>query len=236
MRRNGGVTAYERLRAERPELFTNDPGGVDILVEPDEIRAARESVGADEPVGVVYTDRFVTLVRDAVRFPGGRLGLYVRLLHNGPTPGAVILPLLNPPEAEDGGDGAAGGVRIVLVEHYRHATRAWHWEAPRGLAEAGDRTPGESARRELDEETGSRAEELIPLGSVHPDTGLIGGSVALYAARIGGVGLPAAGEGIRRVEARPWREVERMIGAGEITDSFTIAAFTRARCAGLLGP
>ncbi|MFF0445649.1 NUDIX hydrolase [Streptomyces sp. NPDC004609] len=214
------MTAYDRLRTERPELFGNDPEGIDILLDPAEVEEARRAVGTDEPVGVVYADRYVTLLRDAVRFPGGALGLYVRLVHTESSPGVVVLPLV-------------GGDRIVLVEHYRHATRAWHWELPRGMAAREDTSGEDNAVRELREELGVVARELIPLGPVHPDTGLLGGCVEMYAARVDGVGVLDAAEGIRRAVARPWWEVERMIASGEVSDGFTIAAFTRARLAGL---
>ncbi|MBT2383763.1 NUDIX hydrolase [Streptomyces sp. ISL-11] len=217
------VTPYDRLRAARPELFGNAPGGIDILLDPQAIEEARRSAGgtADAPVGVVYADRFVTLVRDAVRFPGGSLGLYIRMVSTAASPGAVVLPLI-------GADG------VVLVEHYRHATRAWHWEAPRGMGAPGA-TGAESAVRELAEELGTEATELIPLGRVHPDTGLLGDHVELYAARIRSTGALDTAEGIRQAAVLPWPKVAEMIGDGAITCAFTIAVFTRARLNGLLG-
>ncbi|MEV6671852.1 NUDIX hydrolase [Streptomyces sp. NPDC051162] len=221
--REEAASAYDRLRADRPELFGNDPGGIDILLDPDAVEEARRSAGCgeDEQVGVVYADRFVTVVRDAVRFPGGSLGLYVRMLSTATGPGAVILPLV-------GADG------VVLVEHYRHATRAWHWELPRGMGLPG--APGaETAARELAEELGTPPTELIPLGRVHPDSGLLGDHVELYAARVERVGALDAAEGIRRAVTLPWPEVAAMIADGTITCAFTIAALTRARLRGVLG-
>ncbi|WP_424890606.1 NUDIX hydrolase [Streptomyces sp. XH2] len=231
------ATPYDRLRATRPELFGNAPGGIDILLDPAEVEEARRAAhgapaaGAPEegappaddppPVGVVYADRFVTLVRDAVRFPGGALGLYIRMLSTDASPGAVVLPLT-----------ATGDV--VLVEHYRHATRSWHWEVPRGMGAPGA-TGAESAARELAEEIGAEATEWIPLGRLHPDSGLLGDHVELFAARIGGFGVPETSEGIRRIVTRPWPEVSGMVAEGEITCGFTIAVLTRALLNGLLG-
>ncbi|MFF7729244.1 NUDIX hydrolase [Streptomyces sp. NPDC008001] len=231
------ASPYDRLRATRPELFGNTPGGIDILLDPAEVEEARRAAegtahGAPEtgeaaapsapaPVGVVYADRFVTLVRDAVRFPGGALGLYVRMLSTAGSPGAVVLPLTTT------GD-------IVLVEHYRHATRSWHWEVPRGMGAPGA-TGEESAVRELAEEIGAQPLELISLGRLHPDTGLLGDHVELFAARIGGFGSPETSEGIRRIVTRPWPDVAEMIATGAITCAFTIAVLTRALLNGLLG-
>ncbi|MEV4501956.1 NUDIX hydrolase [Streptomyces klenkii] len=242
MREETEATPYERLRDARPELFGNSPGGIDILLDPADVEEARRAAegmagepaagaaagspdgtaaGASAPVGVVYADRFVTLVRDAVRFPGGALGLYLRMLSTAASPGAVVLPLTTT------GD-------VVLVEHYRHATRSWHWEVPRGMGAPGA-TGAESAVRELAEEIGAEATELISLGRMHPDSGLLGDHVELFAARIAGFGPPETSEGIRRIVTRPWPEVSGMVAAGEITCGFTIAVLTRALLNGLLG-
>ncbi|MEU2548456.1 NUDIX hydrolase [Streptomyces roseolus] len=206
------VRRYERLREERPELFRNDPGGIEILTDP----AAVEAAG-----GVVYQDRYLLLVRDPVRFPDGRPGAYLRALAPVAEPGCVVLPLL------DGG--------VVLIEHYRHATRSWHWEVPRGFGTAG-LSGAENAAKELGEEIGARVRELVPLGEVHPDTGLLGDRALLFAAYVDGVGRLAGGEGIRAARTVPFAEAEAMVADGRITDGFTLAVLTRARLAGLVGP
>jgi 8-oxo-dGTP pyrophosphatase MutT (NUDIX family) len=57
---------------------------------------------------------------------------------------------------------------VVLIRQYRHGTREVTLEIPGGIVEAGD-SPQEAARRELLEETGYEAEEMIGLGFVHPN-------------------------------------------------------------------
>ncbi|MFE5481784.1 NUDIX hydrolase [Streptomyces sp. NPDC056527] len=203
------VRRYELLRSERPELFRNDPGGIEILTDPTAVEAAG---------GVLYQDPYVMLVRDAVRFPDGRTGTYIRSVSAAAEPGCVILPLL--------GDG------MVLIEHYRHATRSWQWEIPRGFGTRG-LTGEANAAKELGEEIGARVRELIPLGSLHPDSGVTGDRVLLFAARIGAVGRLGVGEGIRSSLTLPFADAEAMIADGRITDGFTIATMTRARLAGL---
>ncbi|NML49978.1 NUDIX hydrolase [Streptomyces sp. R302] len=205
------VRRYERLRGERPELFRNEPGGIEVLVDPAAVAAAG---------GVVYADPYLLVVRDAVRFPDGRPGAYVRALAPVAAPGCVVLPLL------DGG--------VVLIEHYRHATRSWHWEVPRGFGTAG-LSAAENAAKEIGEEIGARVRELVPLGEVHPDTGLIGDRALLFAAYVDGVGRLAGGEGIRAARTVPFAEAEAMVADGRITDGFTLAVLTRARLAGLVG-
>ncbi|SEC86695.1 NUDIX hydrolase [Streptomyces sp. TLI_105] len=202
---------YARLLAERPELFRNEPGGIEILTAPDAVAAAG---------GVVYQDPYVMLVRDPVRFPDGRTGAYIRAVSATAEQGCVVLPLL------DGG--------VVLIEHYRHATRSWLWEVPRGFGTAG-LTGEANARKELDEEIGAQVRKLVPLGEVHPDSGLTGDRVLLFAAYVDGIGRLAVGEGIREARTVPFAEAEAMIADGRITDGFTIAVLTRARLAGLTG-
>ncbi|MFC0599287.1 NUDIX hydrolase [Streptomyces palmae] len=218
------MTSYQELRAARPDLFRNEPGGIEIL--PQEVTAedARRGAGA---VGVVYADPYITVVRDPVRFPDGSPGLYVRVLPSTERPGVVVLPIT--------GDG-----EVLLIEQYRHATRAWHLEAPRGGGESPD--PAADAARELAEETGEEAVELVPLGELHPDTGLLAASVRLYAAHLATrtrqpeePGVRGAGpEAIRRTVLVTAAEAERMMADGRITDGFTLAVLTRARLAGLL--
>ncbi|MEO3842718.1 NUDIX hydrolase [Streptomyces sp. B22F1] len=205
---------YLELRRDRPGLFANQPGGIEIL---DGVTAV-DGV----PVGVVYRDPYVTIVRDPVRFPDGRRGTYIRLLEApGSPPGTVTLPLLG------------GGAEVVLVEHYRHATRGWHVEVPRGFGTPGLGGP-ENAAKEIAEEIGATVREIVPLGRLHPDTGLAGGHAELYAVHVDGYGEPGRGEGIRRTFSVPPAEAEDLVRTERITDAFTIAVLARARLAGLL--
>ncbi|WP_326797657.1 NUDIX hydrolase [Streptomyces sp. NBC_01808] len=204
---------YLKLRRDHPGLFLNEPGGIEIL---DGVTAV-DGV----PVGVVYRDPYVTVVRDPVRFPDGRRGTYIRLLDAAGAPGVVALPLLG------------GGAEVVLLEHYRHATRAWHVEVPRGFGTPGLSAP-ENAAKEVAEEIGATARGIVPLGRLHPDTGLVGGHTELYAVHIDGYGEPGRPEGIRRVFSVLPAEAEDLVRTGRITDAFTIAVLARARLAGLL--
>ncbi|MBU0717688.1 MAG: NUDIX hydrolase [Planctomycetes bacterium] len=52
--------------------------------------------------------------------------------------------------------------RIVMIRNYRHAVERELWELPAGTCEP-DESPIETARRELAEETGYRADEITPL-------------------------------------------------------------------------
>ncbi|MCA2200823.1 NUDIX hydrolase [Streptomyces griseoincarnatus] len=207
------LEAYEAMRRDHPELFRNDESGDGIdIVDPEDADAPRE-------VGVVYSDPYIRLLRDPVRFPDGRTGTYVRLLGYTLAPAAAVLPLLDD--------------RVVLLENYRHATRSWHWEIPRGFGTEG-LTAEENALKELQEEIGAQTLSITPVGAVHPDSGLQAQSVRLFVARLAGVGDTEKGAGIRRVVLLTPQELDSKILDGSVTDGFTLAAMTQARLRNLL--
>ncbi|MET9449415.1 NUDIX hydrolase [Streptomyces cinerochromogenes] len=239
------MNRYEALRRDVPEWFRDDPGGVRILTDPALIRDARRraatagqrghgglfgalrarlrAVLRPVPAGVVSAGRYLWYLRDPVRFPDGRLGLYDRILPPpGSSPGVVVLPLLGPER------------RVVLIEHHRHATRSRHWEVVRGFGDPGA-TPTENVTRELREEIAATPATVIPLGELHPDTGLLSHKVFLYAACVDAIGAVERGEAIARAITVTPAEAEEMVADGRITDGFTIAALYRARLAGVFG-
>lgn len=213
--------SYAALVAERPELFVNPPGAAyEILLD----RREQEAAGGD--IGVLYSDPYVILVRDAVRFRNGAVGGYIRVCGAAPGVGAAVLPVL-----PDG--------RVVLLRHFRHADRRWYWELPRGFAD-GDADGAATALRELAEELGHPVVELVRLGAVNTDTGTRVGADEIYLARLGRVtpGDPepsdARLEGIDEVRTVTAVELAALIAGGEITDGFTLAAYALATARGLL--
>ncbi|MEU0932905.1 NUDIX hydrolase [Embleya sp. NPDC005971] len=238
IRREAALAAYEELGAERPELFANPPGAAfEIILDrptqdavADEV--AQRSVAAGFPascgdVGVVYRDPYLMVVRDAVRFRSGRVGTYIRLVGGSAGPGAAVLPVL-----DDG--------RIVLINHFRHADRSWHWEIPRGFGDPDDASGEATAAREVREELGCPAVELSWLGAINTDSGMSGGRDVIHLARIAAAALPAdpsgdgTEEGIDRIRVVTPDELRAMILDGEITDAYTLAAYAFALTRGLL--
>jgi 8-oxo-dGTP pyrophosphatase MutT (NUDIX family) len=55
---------------------------------------------------------------------------------------------------------------VVLIKQYRHGVRDVLLEIPGGIVEPGD-TPLDAAIRELKEETGYTAKEMVFLGATH---------------------------------------------------------------------
>jgi ADP-ribose pyrophosphatase len=63
--------------------------------------------------------------------------------------------------------------RIPIVRQFRPAVEVYTWELPAGLVEEGE-APSDTCRRELLEETGLIAKDVVPLGVWFPDTGRLG--------------------------------------------------------------
>jgi ADP-ribose pyrophosphatase len=116
--------------------------------------------------------------------------------------------------------------QVIMVEQWRHGTRSVHLETPGGLMEQGE-SPEQSARRELLEETGYKAGEIVKLGTIHPNPA-IQNNVQHYilakdCQKIAELRLDHA-EDIN-VKLVPLAGVTRMIQAGEITHGIVIGGF-----------
>ncbi|WP_422745534.1 NUDIX domain-containing protein [Mycobacterium sp. WMMD1722] len=160
----------------------------------------------------VYRNDWLVLREDAIRRPDGTDGIYSVV--DKPTYALVI--------ACDDGD------RVKLVEQFRYPLGLRRWEFPQGTAPGrADMDPEALAARELREETGLRAENITRLGLLDVAPGVSSQRGWVFLA----TGL-TEGEHDREHEEQDMRsawfsraEVERMIGAGEITDSQSIAAY-----------
>lgn len=206
------LAAYNNYRVQHPEQFVNPPDAAFELVTDE---SEQLKVGA----GIMYQDDYSILLRDAVRFRNGQVRPYTRVMPANDHGGAAVLPVL--------------GDEIVLLNHQRHATRASHWEIPRGFAEAGE-PPEDTARREIREELEVADLELVYLGRMHPDTGASSVCTALYLARLGAVGKLEREEGIDDIRLVTFSSFSDMVRSGEVTDSFTLAAAFQASLRTLL--
>lgn len=130
-------------------------------------------------------------------------------------PGAVVLvPLL-----DDG--------RVVLIRNYRHAVDRVLLEVPAGTAKIGE--PFEvTAHRELQEETGYRAESMEAILEFFPCPGASGERMVVY--RCTGLIAGAPQREIdeeMEVELVDFKEALAMIDDGRIIDGKTIIALWR---------
>ncbi|MDA0578030.1 MAG: NUDIX hydrolase [Verrucomicrobia bacterium] len=120
--------------------------------------------------------------------------------------------------------------RFVLVRQYRKAVEREMLEAVAGTLNRGE-DPVICAHRELSEESGYRARELIPLGSVVPAPGYTDERLHLFYARLHeaqGALHTDADEHVCVVYLTA-EEIERDIAAGTIDDAKTLAVWLRYR-------
>ncbi len=205
-------------------------GGITILLGENEIQEVEaymaqklEAKGLPAEwaqVGLAYQDQYGMILRDAVRFPGGALGTYIRFIGSvDGGPGAIVLPLHQ-------------GL-VLLVRRFHHATRTWHLEIPIGLGLKGV-SGEENARRVLVEEIGATISRLLSIGELEEGPGLTKSPAKLFYAEVGSYGEVNTHDGIAEVLQVTVPEFERMMRDNEITDSFTIIAYLRAKLQDLL--
>jgi ADP-ribose pyrophosphatase len=72
--------------------------------------------------------------------------------------------------------------RVVMVNQYRHGCGRVFLELPGGLIDGDDLNPQETAARELLEETGYRAKDLVLLARTYPQPALLNHSGFTYVA------------------------------------------------------
>lgn len=125
---------------------------------------------------------------------------------------------------------------VVLVDQYRATIDDYLVEIPAGMRDKSGEPDLETAKRELEEETGYRAREWRPLGRMLSTPGVSSGWVELYLATgLENVGATPEGpeELAMSVLLVNFDEAVRMCMESEITDSKSVIGVLRA--ARLLG-
>ncbi len=173
---------FSHIKQSAQSRGNHHAGEIEIVVDPLQISRiikiqqerllkkgfSQEDAAQFSRVGIVSEDPYWIWIRDAVYFPKGVSGTYDRLISH--SSGVAVLPVL--PSGE-----------IVLNLNYRHATRSWELEIPRG-GTLPEETFEEAALRELKEETGCIASSLTFLGEMAPDTGVLSSVTPLFLAQI----------------------------------------------------
>jgi len=224
---------YEFLISHFSHLFANNENGqLKIITDFQQIaswqkkekaRLAKQGLPQEwADIGVVLDDPYIVMVRDLVQFPNGQMRGYIRLLSRADLlggQGVAVLPCIES--------------SLLLLRQFRHATRSWHLEIPRGFGEP-DTSPMQQAQTEIQEEIDGVVEELLDLGELHVNTSMEGHATKLFLAKLRSVGQPEHSEGIQSIKRVRVNKFKALISNGSITDSFTIAAYTRARLRGLI--
>jgi 8-oxo-dGTP pyrophosphatase MutT (NUDIX family) len=114
---------------------------------------------------------------------------------------------------------------VVFIELYRHGIEAPSLEIPGGMIDPEDLDPMAAAAREMREETGYEAEQLVPLGVVHPNPAIQGNRCHTFLAenaRLVGDLQSDETEEIR-VVLHPVGDVPRLLREGLITHALVVA-------------
>lgn len=166
-------------------------------------------------------NRLMQVFLDEIEGAGGQrvndfLVLAPRQHSEGLVTGVAVLPVL---------DGRFGLLRV-----YRHPVRAFMWEVPRGFVEAGE-NDSVSALRELEEETGLTCDprDMVDLGTVAPEAGIMAGRTRLYAAT---KCRRERAQEVNELGHKEFRLLNReamiaMSRSGEIEDANTLVAWYR---------
>lgn len=114
---------------------------------------------------------------------------------------------------------------VLLIRQFREALASAVLEIPAGIRDVEGEEASETARRELQEETGYRATSLRPLGRIHSSPGFTDEVLELYVAEAEPGEAPE--EGIE-VVLMPLGEAVRAVVTGSITDAKTVVGLLLA--------
>ena len=117
--------------------------------------------------------------------------------------------------------------KVVMVRQYRHGIERVCLELPGGLVSPADDSPELSAQRELLEETGYRADEIILLGECFPQPAILSNKCLFYLAKNAAEVQPQqldSGEDIEIIKI-PLQEIPARIKNKEIDHGMVILAF-----------
>ncbi|MDP6912114.1 MAG: NUDIX hydrolase [Acidimicrobiales bacterium] len=157
---------------------------------------------------VLHVGHVITLARATFEGPAGEV-MERDVVHH---PGAVAVVALD-------------GDEVVLVRQYRPVLEREMLELPAGKLDVPGEDRPTAARRELVEEAGLDAVDLIELGSFHNSIGFSDEATTIYLATELVPATPLAAsieEEYLTVERVGLDEVEGLIGDGTITDAKTI--------------
>lgn len=163
-----------------------------------------ERTVATEPI---FEGKIISLQVDTVELPGGRTATREIVKHPG---AAAVVALL---------DG-----KLLVVDQYRKPLEKFQIEIPAGKLDSGE-DPMTAAARELEEETGYRAEELKLLNAFYTSPGFADEKLYVYFAErvVPGSRNPDEDEYLQ-VQAITMEEADAYIAEGRISDAKTLLA------------
>lgn len=208
MRDKEELAKYFKLMEAYPQEFVNS-GTLHIVTDKRIIRDFVRRTG--NRIGVLYESPYRMLVTDLVYNEPGQYFTYERMFPFGSGVGVVCVP-----KYKD---------KYLLLKQYRHAMRDYQYGFPRGYGEDG-LSGARNAVKELREEIGAESCEAELIGSVILDSGLFGKPAEIYLCEVGTYEPKIGYEDIVEVLEVSWEELTGMIGEKQITDGYTLSAYS----------
>lgn len=115
---------------------------------------------------------------------------------------------------------------VVFIELYRHGSGEVSLEIPGGMVDPGEEPP-DTAARELLEETGYEAREVVPLGRTRPNPAIQDNWLHTFLARDVEHRQEPSDDGTEQTRVRlvPLAQVPALIAGGEISHSLVVVGF-----------
>ncbi len=119
--------------------------------------------------------------------------------------------------------------QVVMVEQFRHGIQEPTLEIPGGLLNGDESDPSAAAKRELTEETGYVANELIELGWVHPNPAIQSNKSFFYTAYNVELQQSQNLDFLEDIAVRlvPLSDIPKLLKEHKITHTVVVAALSR---------
>ena len=217
------IDYYLEIAQKYPHVFDNSSNCLEIVLDREVLIREQENLYQNAKkkghplhwydIGVVSEDSWTIVLRDLVQTISGTYTGYIRMLNR-------------KSQLERNGKDVVILVQVegtyLILKHFRHDDRLYHWECPRGFGES-NLTAEENARKEIMEETGLTVSSLEQLNTSHEP-------IAYFLAKCcGDYNCNDVGEGIETMRYISEREFASMIADGSINDQFSIKAYTLAK-------
>jgi ADP-ribose pyrophosphatase len=216
------------MMKEYPALFRNtgEMGEIKIITNPKQIKVEQKRIREElrkkgSPaswieIGLLSEDQWFWVVRDMVEFPDGKIGGYIRFINRMTNEAGGFNVILM----------CVQNNKVLMIRKYRHETRSWSWEFPRGFGEAG-LTAEENAQKELQEEIGAKATQLTLLANAAEQKG---GTAVFYAEIAPEQKITLdVGEGIASYRWVSQPELDDLVSQGKLVDWFSLWAYALAK-------
>ncbi len=160
---------------------------------------------------LVYQGTILEVYKDHMEFSNGNTAEWDFIHHDG---AAAVVPVM-----DDG--------RILMVSQYRNALERETLEIPAGKLDKPDEPGIDCARRELEEETGYRSDNLEWLLSLRTTVAYCNERIEIFIAR----DLISSHQHLDEdevIDVEPWelKDLLELIYSGKMTDAKTVAAIT----------